>query len=404
MFKKIALIAVFVAVTVGVAYLLYRFFFARPPVALPPTGGGTTTVPGGGLPGSGSAQPGGNVPPNGGSGLPAANPLPTVAAGGPTASPQVTPDTVLQPRAAAGGSLNVYDQNDGHFYRILPDGSKQALSQQSFAAAKNVEWAPKGDKAIIEFPDASKVLYDFNTQRQLTIPGHWADPTFNGDGSAVIAKSIALDPDNRWLVAMAADGSGTRLLEPLGDNADKVTVSPSPDSAIVAFSDTSLPVGFDTRDLLPVGQNGENYKALRVEGFGFQPVWSPDNTHILYSSASQQDSYLPSLWFVGANGDAIGSGRTDLNIHTWADKCTFADAATVYCAVPESLPNGAGLQRDIADGVPDHIVRIDLTNGSARTVGRPETDMTIQTLTVSSDGSILYFSDAAGHLRQMRLR
>jgi hypothetical protein len=400
MFKKIALLVLFVGVTVGVALLLYRFFFAVAPTTTPPPTG-TTTVPGG-LPTAGTGRPTGTTPP-GVTNLPPAAQLPVVASGGPTATPQVAPDLVLQPMASPSG-LNYYDTADGHFYRVTADGKAQALSSQAFPAVRDVTWAPSGDKAVITFPDESKVVYNFDTQQQVTIPSHWQDPQFNGDGSAIIAKSEALDPDNRWLVAMASDGSGTKLLEPLGENGDKVTISVSPDNAIVAFSDTGDPVGFDTRDLLPIGQNGENYKALRVEGFGFTPRWSPDDTHLLYSTASQKDSYEPSLWFVTGNGDGIGSGRVDLGVHTWADKCTFADASTVFCAVPDQLPEGAGLQRDIASTIPDHIERIDLKSGTTRLIGRPENDTSIDTLTVSPDGSSLYFTDSVGALRQMRLQ
>ena len=403
MFKKIALIVLFVGVTVGVAYLLFRFFFAGAPTAQPPvTGGGTTTT--GGLPTAGTGRPtGGTVtPPIGLPTAPGAAPGAAAPGGAPTPPQQVSADITIAPHAGADGTLNYYDQTDGHFYRLLPDGTKQVLSSQTFAAASDVVWSPKNDKAVLEFPDGSKALYDFTLQKQVTIPSHWQDPTFNGDGSAIIAKSMALDPDNRWLVSMSADGATTKLLAPLGENGDKVTVSVSPDSAIVAFSNTGDPVGFDTRDLLPIGQNGENYPALRVEGFGFTPQWSPDNQHLLYSTASQQDAYQPTLWFQVANGNDIGAGRVNLGVHTWADKCTFAGADTAYCAVPVSLPDGAGLQRDIANGTNDNIVRIDLKSGTTRTVDQPSIG-TIDHVTVSSDGSTLYMGTADGHLTQVKL-
>jgi hypothetical protein len=171
----------------------------------------------------------------------------------------------------------------------------------------------------------------------------------------------------------------------------------------VAFSDTGDPVGFDTRDLLPIGQKEENFKALRIEGFGFIPEWSPDGRHLLYSSAGQQDSYMPTLWFQVASGDDIGSGRKNLGVHTWADKCSFADATTVFCAVPDTLPQGAGLQRDIADGTPDHIVRIDLQSGTSRTVSQPAAG-NIKSVSVSADGSLLFMAGADGHLTQLKLR
>lgn len=406
MLKKIALIVLFIGVAAGMAFLLFKFFFAGAPSTAPVTGtGGGATVGGGGLPTAGPGG-GGTTVTGGQTGTPGLTPsgnIPVVASGGPTAAPAVDAASVLSP-SASGDALGYYNRDDGHFYRVLPDGSKISLSEKAFPSASDVKWSPQGDKALIEFPDQSKVIYDFTAQRQVSIPRHWEDVQFTGDGSTVIAKSMSLDPDSRWLVASAADGSGTKLIEPLGENGDKVTVSVSPDNAIVAFSDTADPVGFDSRDLLLIGQNGENLPALRVEGFGFIPEWSPDGDHLLYSAAAQRDSYLPTLWFVGANGNIVGSGRTNLGIHTWADKCTFSDADTVFCAVPDGLPEGAGLQRDIAIGVPDNLVRIDLKNGTSNIIGRPAEDTSISNLTVAEDGSRLFFTDDQGVLREMRLR
>ena len=157
--------------------------------------------------------------------------------------------------------------------------------------------------------------------------------------------------------------------------------------------------------MLLIGRNGENNKALRVDGFGFQPLWSPNSSGLIFSAAGQADNYEPTLWFTAAKGDAIGADRTNLGIHTWADMCTFADAQTVYCAVPDNLPEGAGLQRDVANGLPDSIVKVDLLSGSVSNVGRPETNTAIKDLVVSGDGSKLYFTDAqSGALRQMQLK
>lgn len=402
--KKLALVIAFLAVTVGIGYLLYRFFFAPAPVPIvvPPA---TTTPITGGLPSAGTGRPtSGGVPTTPG-GLPAAQQLPQVAAGGPTATPRVTEASVLAPTLSSTGGLNYYSQADGKFYRQLPDGTMRTLSETGFPAVQNVNWSPSGDKAVLEFPDRSKVIYDFQTQKQVSIPSHWQDFSFSADGKQLAAMSIGNDPSNRWLITFAADGTDAQLVEPLGNNADKVTVSYSPNGQTVAFSDTGDPVGFDQRDMLLIGKNGENLKPLRVDGFGFEPKWSPNGSQLLFSASAQTDDYKPTLWFAGAQGNSIGDNRTNLGVHTWADKCTFADAQTVYCAVPDSLPEGAGLQREVAVGVPDSIQKIDLRSGTVSTVGRPSTDTSIKDIVVSSDGSKLYFTDAlSGTLSQMQLR
>lgn len=403
MFKKIGLILIFLMVVTGVALLLYRFFFSGGPVATLPPG---TEVPpgGGGLPIAQPGQPGGGgvfVP---GTGLPTARPTAT-AQGGVTETPTVTPQsTFVAAPTTSSGQLSFFNRADGKFYRRMPDGSLQPLSEKTFAGAEDVTWSRQGDKAVIEFPDASKVIYDFSAQKQVTLPRHWEDFSFSADGGSIAAKSIGLDPDNRWLVMAAADGSGAKLVEPLGENGDKVVVSVSPDNTIVAFSDTGDPVGFDTRDILLIGQNNENYPALRVEGFGFLPKWAPNSDLLVYSAAAQGSKYLPTLWAVRAGGGTAGQGRTNLGLQTWADKCAFADSTTLYCAVPVDLPEGAGLQRDIADTIPDVIYRVDLRSGGTVLVGRPERDISIRTLVVAPDGSRLYFTGSDNALREMRLR
>lgn len=402
MIKKIALIVLFIGVSIGMAFLLYRFFFAPaappPPVTEPPV-----TVPPGGLPPAGVGRPPGEVP-VGPDGLPIAPGVP--APGEEVAEPGVQlgePGTIAESAAPTAGGLNYYNASDSRFYRIDEEGNAVRLSPRSFPAVSAVTWAKDGNKAVVEFPDQSKIVYDFTQETQVTLPKHWEDFAFTSDGGTIVAKSIGLDPDNRWLVSAAADGSGARLIEPLGENEDKVTVSVSPDAAIVAFSDTGEPVGFDSRDLLPIGQNGENLKALRVEGFDFIPQWSPNGSRLVYSAASAGTDYQPALWVVRADGTEIGGSRVRLDVRTWADKCTFAGDDVMYCAEPVSLPSGAGLQRDIAAGTLDHLLKIDLTTGIARDITPVGFEATIDALTVAGDGNSLFVADSAGQLTKVDL-
>lgn len=403
-FKKIALIVLFLAVTFGAGYLLYRVFFAPPPApeaapeAAPgvPVTGLPTAVPGR------PAAPG--VPPTVPVGLPPAPAVSPVAVGGYTQTVPVIEQTALSPVVASNGALSFYNRDTGKFSRRLPDGTIRDLSDKTFPSAENVVWSPESDRAIIEFPDDSKVIFDFNAQKQVTLPKHWEDFSFSGDGKMIAAKSMSLDENNRWLITVNADGSEAKLIEPLGENADKVIVNVSPDNSVVAFSQTGDAAGFDTREVYLIGQNDENFKSLRVEGFGFKPLWSPSGENIIYSAASGGDNYRPSVWFVNAKGQGIGQNRTNLEVNTWADKCAFADETTVFCAVPDNLPRGAGLQREIAAGIPDSIVKIDLKTGSKTVIGRPEQDTSISTVAVTPDGGKLFFTDDGGFLQEMKLR
>ncbi|WKZ28966.1 MAG: hypothetical protein QY323_05595 [Patescibacteria group bacterium] len=410
MFKKIASIVLFIGVTIGLGYLLYRFFFGTPTVTTPPTTGGGAPTTGGGLPTAGSGRPttgtgdvGGGLPTS--PGTPTSPTAPTGAAPGTIGSTgTVATGDIKSPAISTNGSLSYYNSLDGRFYRLLPSGESQALNTQRFSDASEIVWSPAGNKVAITFPNDSKIIYDFTTQKQVTLPSHWQDITFSNDGSTIVAKSMALDPANRWLISAASDGSSAKLIEPLGQNGDKVTVSVSPDTSVVAFSDTSDPVGFDTRDLLVIGQNHENFPALRVEGFDFTPSWSPSGSRLLYSAASQLSDYKPLLWIVDGSSETVGGGRRSLGLNTWADKCVFQGDSTLYCAVPRNLPQAAGLERSIADTLSDVVMKVDLVSGTSTFVGEPDTPSPLTSLAVSPDGTRLYYVGQDGSLKEMLLR
>src|SRR5690349_12282478 len=92
MFKKIALIVLFLGVTAGLAYLLYRFFFGAPSVTTPPTTGGSATTTGG-LPTAGSGRPttGTGTTPGG---LPTSPGVPTIPSSAGGAAPGAIGSTV----------------------------------------------------------------------------------------------------------------------------------------------------------------------------------------------------------------------------------------------------------------------------------------------------------------------
>lgn len=261
------------------------------------------------------------------------------------------------------GGVRYYNPNDGKFYATAPDGSVQALSAKTFYNVKKITWAEKENKAVLEYPDNSKIIYNFNTQKQVTLPKHWEEFSFSANSTQLAAKSLGLSPENRWLVTINDDGTGTQLIEPMGQNADKVIVDWSPSQQVVGFAMTGEELGMYRKEILLVGLHGENFKSFVAEGVGFDPQWSPTGQKLLYSVYSNRSDFKPEIWVVNSYGQEIGSGRKNLELNTWADKCAFADDNTLYCAVPQSLPTGAGITPAVAAGVTDNIYKIDLKTG-----------------------------------------
>jgi len=401
--KRVLLAIGFIASVFGIAIGLYYAFFR-------PAGPEPTVEPGdeggiGSLPTSEIAGERPETTPTPGAGLP---PAAEVAGGGRTVTTAITQGEVANVTLSGNGaSVNFYNPNDGKFYTVDADGNLVLLSETKFPSAENVVWNKDSNKAVVEFPDGSNVVYDFETERQVTLPSHWEDFEFSPVSDELEAKSNAIDPNNRWLVTSNADGSNVKAFQALGENGDKVQVSWSPNDQVVAFSDTaaSLSGGLDRKMILPIGLNGENYRGLTVEGLEFLPNWAPDGKRLLYSVAGDYSSNKPLLWVADATPATMGENRHSLGLNTWADKCTFTDSTTVYCAVPRSLPNNAGLQRVLYENYADSVYKIDIVENKVTLVAIPEEDVAMEDLRISDDGATLYFvSGNDGTLQTIRLK
>ena len=397
--KKILLIISLILITILLGFGLYYLFSKTiPKEVTPPVKEG---VPGVVVPGF---TPSGEriVTTTGPDGqiitttLPTAGVVPSVGQGfyqAETVTKIVTQPVSFPAINNSNGEMRFYNENDGKFYRVKGDGAVENLSEKVFYGVSQTTWANKSDKAVLEFPDQSKIIYNFEKDKQYTIPSHWEEFSFSPDDDKIAAKSIGYSSENRWLITVGDDGAGTNLIEPMGDNADKVTVSWSPNRQVVAFSKTGAnDLGAYRKEILLVGQNSENFKSITVEGLGFDSQWSPTGQKLLYNVYSPNSDFKPELWIVNSSGDYIGSGRELLKLNTWADKCTFADDNTLYCAVPRSLPQGAGISPNIANGTPDDLYKIDLTNGF-KTVVNLDGDYSIKNIYFDKNENKLMFSD-----------
>lgn len=417
-FKKLFLVIGFLALVFIIGYFIWRLFFSSEPSTLPPTdietpgaigefpvagpGTGNIIEPGGdgSLPGTG-----GQINPGGGQNPPDNSlftPSPT-AVGGLTETTAVNRNPSLDITLDNSGQLQYYDRSDGKFYKLNSDGTKTTLSDKVFHSVQNVVWAPNSDKAVLEYPDGSKIVYNFSTQKQVTLPSHWQDFSFSADGSRLVSKSIGYDTSDSWLIVSSDDGSQATGIEKIGDNYDKVYSAWSPGNQIAALYTEG--VDFNRQEVYFVGLNGENFKSTIVEGRGFQPKWSSEGSHLLYSVYNSSDNYNPRLWVVDATSDTIGQNRRQLTLQTWANKCTFASDTEVYCAVPEELPRGAGLLPQLADETKDLLYKIDLTTGSQKLIAIPNGYYNISQIAVPEEQDYLYFTDKfSGSVYQIKLR
>ena len=397
--KRLLIASLFILTCIVLGYALYRIFFA-PPSEIVRT---PTPVPSVPIPNNQQFPSGGQA--NERNGVSTQTQLPLAGgatgetrtgSGEPIVPPvrQIFPETVMSPTLSSAGGVQFYNADDGKFYRVGPDGKPQLLNDQVFYNVQHVTWSPVGNESILEYPDGTKIYYNFETKKQATLPKHWEEFSFAPQGEKIAAKSIGFSPENRWLVISNPDGTEVTPIAAMGDNAGKVQVNWSPNKQIVATSLTGESLGEDRQQVLMVGLHHENFRALTVEGRDFRGLWSPNGKQIVYSVYSSANDYKPQLWIDNSDGDAIGSDRKLLDLNTWANKCSFADSRFLYCGVPDTLQTGAGFAPAVSDQTPDHLLKIDLQTGIKTEI--PITDSTahvIDSIVVSPDGKQLFFTD-----------
>ena len=392
-----------VALATLIGFFLYLLFFKNTPVVTEtPTSGETAN---GTLPGSTTGTPtsGGTKPTTGGGGT-TTLPGSPVANGGTTFTTQLTSSAVTTPTLTSGNKIAFYDKRDGHFYTIDSNGNLVALSDKTFPEAETVVFSPEAEKAAIEFPDGSNVLYDFTTEKQVTLPSHWEDFAFSPDSGEVVSKSLGSDPNSRALTLTNSNGSQTRVIALLGENASKVTASWSPNNNVVAFSETgSVQSGFGRHEIYLIGQDGEAGSNIIVDGENFSAAWAPSGNAIVYSVADPNNHYRATLWYTQTGGQNDGEGRKKLGAETVVDKCTWSDEATVYCAVPKEGTDNSGVDTRLIKSM-DDVYKINVTTGKKTLVAIPAIPSQMFNLQISDDGSLLYFTDILGHLNSMRLK
>ena len=214
---------------------------------------------------------------------------------------------------------------------------------------------------------------------------------------------MGTDPENRWLAISNSDGSRIRAIEPLGTEDNSVYPAWSDNNQIIALHTKGI--DFNRQKVFFIGQNSENFQSMIVEGRGFDPKWSPQGDKLLYSVYSTDTDMNPNLWVSGAQGDNIGANRKNLNLQTWANKCTYKDDTTVICSVPNSLDKGSGLFPETGKTTKDELYQLNTVTGLKKLLAVPEGAYNMSDLSISNNGFHLFFTDKTNNkLYKLRLK
>ncbi len=312
---------------------------------------------------------------------------------------KVTKDIVKAPIIDnTGDGVIYYNNQDGKFYEIYKNGVTKILSDQTFYSAQDISWSDDKNKAIIEYPDGSNIIYDFSTEKQTTLPANWGDFNFASDNKKIVTKSLDNNQNNNHLIIANTVTGNAKIIEELGDKASSFQINISPTNQIVAFFTKNIDLHH--QEIFPIGQNDEKFSSFVVDGQGFQGKWSPSGEQILYSVYNIREDYKPNLWITSK----FGSAKRRILINTWAEKCVFYSNSVIYCGVPQKLEKMMGLSPNYAIDVPDDIYRIDLSINSTEKIPLPEIDHNIENLMVTNNEQELYFTDRrTGRLYKINL-
>ncbi|MDD5289943.1 MAG: hypothetical protein PHT40_01935 [Patescibacteria group bacterium] len=411
--KKILLIIGFVLVCLGLVILMYFMFFKSTPAPQPgevgyvPTGAelpGSELGTGGQELGSGGQLPE-NTPSVGENTFSGAS---AVANGGATSATAVNEQSILGMALDSGGNLVYYNRDDSRFYKISSDGASALLSKEKFLQLKDVVWSADTSAAIVTYPDDLKIYYNFATNKKVTLPKNVVEPIFSTDGSKISFKYETNNPDNNYVAVSRPDGTGAKLIEPLGSESNRVQATFSPNGNVVAFY--AKATGLDSSEIFFIGQAGENFRSLKVTGTNFKGLWSPSGQKILYQTATADNDFNPSLKITSGQTASLGGPSLSLDVSTWVDKCVFASENEIYCAVPDDLPTGAGLYSEVIKNEIDSIYRLNLATGTKEKIADPVDEngqaiFKIGRLSVSADQATLFFWDEnTGKMYKIRLK
>jgi hypothetical protein len=333
----------------------------------------------------------------------------SVASGGRTLVEALVPSRVEFSTLTSSGNFHYYNPNDGRFYKISETGGEPVLlSTERFPFLYGATWSNSGNLAVLEQADGSNVIYNFASGRQqASLPKASQEYSFSPDERSIAYEYVPANYDDRWIVVSDTNGQRQQLIEPIGREAHNVQTFWSPNNQVVAtYREPTSSYG---EEVFFIGFNNENFLSLQTNGYGFQGAWSPTGKQILYSVFNESTNYNPVLHVAGAEGDNIGLNNRSLGISTWPDKCAFASDDILYCAVPQYLEAGSGIFPESAQTSSDIIYQINLSTNSVSPLAFPETErtksFTITGMTLSSDGSELYYTDrVSGFIYRLRIR
>lgn len=372
-----------------VGVMLYRFLapvapqlpVEQPGVTGRPVGAPGTT-PGGGTPPTTGQNPPENIPP-----------------------PEEQKLVQLTDFAVIGPSLDkeekkilFYKKDGGDLFAVgFRGGEQEKVAHVTIVGLIEALWSRARDRAAVFYlgDESRKAFIHLGTTSIAVLPQDIASFSWSPDG-----RSLAYLLQKDGLVNLTiADASGknpkTVFTTPI---ADAQISWISPDKIAFQTAASGLAEGF----IFTFSRSAGAFTRILGPVFGLDTLWSPDGARILASQTRRGGKNLTTALYDPAKKKVLR-----LESSTLIEKCSWAGAKELFCAVPRAIPAETILPDEYLSGEfnsSDRIIRIEAETGEATTI-IDEGNFDMSDLIATKDKNFLFFVNRKdGTLWSVRLK
>ena len=297
-----------------------------------------------------------------------------------------------------GNKLLFYKKDGGGLFMSGFNGRDQEkISNLTILGMIEAKWSPAKDRAAVFYLDQEilKGFLHIGTTSVAILPQD--------------VKTLSWSPDGKSLTYALAQNSRLNLIttDSSGKNPKTTYSTPLLDAQISWISADKIsfqtaPSGLALGHLFTLFKNSKSFNKTAGPFYGLTSLWSPNGTKVLLSVTDNAGKNLKT-----AVEDAVGKIGPGLGIKTLAEKCVWASASELYCAVPKIIFPETIWPDDYLQGkinTADSIIYLNPDKKEQREI-LEEQNFDITNLLVSKNNDYLFFVDRiTGSLWALQLK
>ena len=272
-------------------------------------------------------------------------------------------ERIVSPVLSSDGNGIMYYSLQGNFTRLdIKSAAERKISEDKIDGLRSIIWAPDGKNAILKANSGGKnsfILYGLENGTKTNLKSGIDYVAWTNLGDKIIYKYFDSASLKRSVNIANPDGSNWKKLADVSWRS--VFLSTVPGTFFISF--WNAPNAYEETSLETVSLTGEDIKKIFSGRFGADYLWSPDGGKVLISSSDASGGSKTLL----AVASKSGGEYQNLEVPTLVSKCVWAeDSQNVYCALPNSIPEGSVMPNDYQDGkfnTKDTFWKINVLNG-----------------------------------------